>query len=370
MIARRNLIVKLLLVIPLALSMPLLAQQTAAPVSQNQQDLNLQPLASDSASAPAQTTAPPSRPQSWSSTPARDGWHRFDEPDPVEHPALPMSLTVPAGSTITLRLNQGLSSDHSRPGDIWSGTLMQPLIADGRVVARRGQTVSGTVTAAERAGQVKGISKLGLALNQLTLADGRLMPIKAQLIEFHGPTTKGRDAAGMAAAVGTGAAIGGIFGGGLGAGIGAAAGAVAGTIGVLVTRGEPTIIPPESLVSYRVEEPLSVTVNTPTSARAFVPVRPSDYQSGGQLIRPGPTAGVAAPAPTAYAASPYYPYYGPYSYSPYNYWPSIGLYWGWGPGWYGGYGYYGYHGHNYYGYGHGHYGHGGGYHGGGHGGHH
>ncbi len=54
-------------------------------------------------------------------------------------------------------------------------TLAQPLVVNGLVVARRGQTVIGTVENAEKAGRVKGVSKLGLGLAQLTLVDGQLI---------------------------------------------------------------------------------------------------------------------------------------------------------------------------------------------------
>src|SRR5262245_49420057 len=80
------------------------------------------------------------------------GWHRFGEQPPADSPSLPspLTLTLPAGSWISVRADQPLSSDYSRPGDGFTATLSQPLIADGRVVARRGQTVGGLVAVAEK----------------------------------------------------------------------------------------------------------------------------------------------------------------------------------------------------------------------------
>ena len=72
-----------------------------------------------------------------------------------------------------------------------------------------------------------------------------------------------------------GAAIGAIAGEGSGAGIGAAAGAVAGTAGVLLTRGHASVVYPESLLTFRIEAPVSFS--TERSSQAFRYVDPSDY---------------------------------------------------------------------------------------------
>src|SRR5436309_424512 len=86
------------------------------------------------------------------------GWHRFGESTPTDAPPSPPTLTLPAGTWITVRADQPLSSDHNQPGDTFTATLSQPLIANGRVIARRGQTVGGVVATAEKAGRVKGTS--------------------------------------------------------------------------------------------------------------------------------------------------------------------------------------------------------------------
>jgi len=54
----------------------------------------------------------------------------------------PGQLTIPAGTWISVRTDQMLSSDHNQPGDAFTATLVQPLVANGRVVARRGQIMS------------------------------------------------------------------------------------------------------------------------------------------------------------------------------------------------------------------------------------
>ncbi|MCX6595219.1 MAG: hypothetical protein NTV70_02485 [Acidobacteria bacterium] len=95
---------------------------------------------------------------------------------------LPTQVMVPAGTWISIRTNQFLSSDQSRPGEAFTGTLAQPLVANGIVLARRGQTIGGRVAEAVRAGRARGTSRLAVELTELSLADGRQVPVVTQLI--------------------------------------------------------------------------------------------------------------------------------------------------------------------------------------------
>ena len=257
----------------------------------------------------------------------------------------PSQLTIPAGTWIKIRVDQPLSSDHNNPGEMFAATLSQPIVVDGFVVARRGQTVEGRVSDAVKAGKAKGTSRLGLELIQVGLVDGRQMPLRTQLMEYQGGTSVGRDIAAAGAVTGTGAAIGAMAGGGMGAAIGAAVGATASGIGILATRGRATEIHPESEVTFRTMEP--IVINTDRASQAFMPVRQEDYE---QRLQQRPPSMVVRNAPA-------YPYYG----------GVYGGYYGsyWGPGWAGyspfwGPSFYFYSGPRYYG----------GYRGGYHGGHH
>ena len=321
---RHNMNFSLLLALPAALMLPAFAQEGISQAEPQQESVQEQ----------QQQMPPP--PYRAPITAERGGWHRFDEPDAVARPALPMQLSIPAGTWVNLNLDQELSSDHNRPGDVWTATLTQPLIVSGRVVAQRGQTVGGVVAEAVKAGRAKGTSRLGLDMNELTLADGRQIPIKGRLMEFRGSTSKGRDAVGVGATIATGAAIGAAVNGGVGAGVGAAAGVVASTIGVLLTRGRPTVLYPETTLTFRLEAPFTFAIDNEASLRAFGPVQPDDYKQQvlrTRAVQSGPAPGYGAP----------YPYYSPYYYSPFYYGPSFGLafgsgwgYGGWGGGGWGG----------------------------------
>jgi len=211
-------------------------------------------------------------------------------------------------------MNEPISSDHSQPGDMFTATLAQPIIANGRIIARRGQTVSGVVSEAVKAGRVKGVSRLGLELTEIGLADGRQVQVKTRLMERRGETSYGRDAVGIGATVGTGAAIGAAVNGGVGAGVGAAAGVVASTIGVLLTRGRATEVYPEQPLTFRLETPISVDAYD----EAFQYVSQEDYDQRPPARRAPPRA--YGPPPPYYGYPYYYggwfsPYYG-YGFGP------------------------------------------------------
>jgi hypothetical protein len=236
-------------------------------------------------------------------------------------------LTIKPGTYITVRVNQVLSSDHNHPGDAFAATLVKPVVVDGVVIAERGQTIGGRVAEAKKAGMVEGTSKLGVQLTDLTLADGQSLPIQSQLISRNGPTSVGRDAGAIAGTTALGAAVGASADWGRGAAIGAGAGAAAGIIGVLLTRGRPTIIYPEQTLTFKLESP--VVVATDRAPQAFRYVEPSDYQQTDLQRRgPPPTMRIAGPAPYYYGPGYYSPYYYGGGYYPYYYGPSIGFYYG------------------------------------------
>jgi hypothetical protein len=254
-------------------------------------------------------------------------------PPPQADQPVPPSLTVPPGTIVIIRTNEFLSSDKSQVGDPFTGVLERPIIVNGWVVARPGQVVTGKVKEVEKAGRVKGVSKLGVELTDLTLVDGRQVPVLTELWKGSGGTTHGNDAATIVGGTGVGAAIGAAADWGTGAAIGAGAGAVAGIATVLLTRGRPTILAPESELSFRLVDP--VKIDTTQSQQAFFPVSQDDYENG-RFERRGP--------PRYAGAYPGYPcgYYAPcYAYPGYYGYPYVGFYggyWWGGPRFRGGFG--------------------------------
>ena len=129
----------------------------------------------------------------------------------------------------------------------------------------------------------------------------------------------------MATTTAMGAAVGAVADWGRGAAIGAGAGAAVGLIGVLLTHNHPTVVYPETALTFRIETP--VAVNTTRAPQAFRYVDPNEYDRPVEARTLPPRR---PPCGFAYgcAAGPwigpaYYPYY------PYPYW---GPYYGVGVG--------------------------------------
>ena len=323
-------------------------QQPAPPPQAQGQDQSQPP-----AQSPDQPPAPPQSPDSQSKPkyasqdadrpPYSNDRSRRNLPQGQAAPAppadqmapgqpLPSTLTIPAGTILMIRTNDPLSSDHNQIGDRFTATLEQPIVVNGWVVARRGQVLVGQVKTAQKAGRVKGTSQLGLELTDITLVDGHQAPILTELWKGSGGTSHGADVAAIGGTTAVGAAIGAAADWGRGAAIGAGAGAIVGIGEVLLTRGRPTILPPETPLNFRLVDP--VTIDTTKSQQAFLPVTQEDVNGRGDHVRPR-IAG-AYPPPGYYGPCAYGPCYA-YPY-PYVY-PYVGFYGGywWGPGYYRGY---------------------------------
>jgi hypothetical protein len=287
--------------------------QPAAPDVQDQDPT--QPVARTDAYGQPQQTQQPQQ--------AQQPQQRNDRPPAaVPHYGLPAQVTIKPGTFVTVRVEQELSSDRNQQGDVFNASLAQPIVVDGVVVAQRGQSVIGRVAEAMKAGRVSGTSRLALQLTGFTLADGTQTNVQSQLVNRNGQTSVGNDVAAVATTTAVGAAIGAAADWGRGAAIGAGAGATAGIIGVLLTRGHPTVVYPETVLTFRIDAPVNVDLTR--APQAFRYVGPDEYD------RPVQTTVARRPlAPRPYYYSPYpysyggYPGY--YGYYPYAYGPSFGI---------------------------------------------
>ncbi|MFZ0820531.1 MAG: hypothetical protein WAM91_10710, partial [Candidatus Acidiferrales bacterium] len=141
--------------------------------------------------------------------PSRQMGQQQAGPPPEDQIPIPPVLNLPAGTLIQIRVNNQLSSEHNQVGDRFSASLEQPLIANGWVVARRGQLLTGRVVSVKKAGFIGGASQLGVEIVELTCVDGQIIPIHTSLVQSSGGTVYGRDAATVVGTTGLGAIIGG-----------------------------------------------------------------------------------------------------------------------------------------------------------------
>ena len=145
-------------------------------------------------------------------------------------PASPVyrEVTIPAGTSLPLRLTTAVASDTSRVEDPISAELTNPVTIDGHDVLPAGAKVTGVVATADGAGRVKGRAQVALLFTSVS-GGGQRYGINTELFSRQASATKGEDATKIGIGAGAGAAIGAIVGGKKGAAEGAAVGGGAGS---------------------------------------------------------------------------------------------------------------------------------------------
>jgi len=174
-------------------------------------------------------------------------------------PAPQNRVTVPAGTRILVRTIDPIDTTKNKTGDRFTATLETNLEAEDVVVARRGTTVYGRLAQASSAGKFKGSSQLTLELTDIVI-NGSAIPLLSSDYEIKGKGEGGKTAGKVVGGAGLGALIGGIAGGGKGAGIGALVGLAGGTAVAASKKGEQLQIPSESLLEFRLEQPVALPV--------------------------------------------------------------------------------------------------------------
>jgi hypothetical protein len=166
-------------------------------------------------------------------------------------------VTVPAGTRILIRTVDPIDSSKQKTGYRFTAALETDLQVEDAVVAPRGTTVYGRLAQASSAGKMSGSSQLTLELTDIVI-NGAATPLLTSTYELKGQGEGKKTARKVFGGAGLGALIGGIAGGGTGAAIGVVAGAAGGTAVAASKKGEQLQIPSESLLEFRLEQPVSL----------------------------------------------------------------------------------------------------------------
>lgn len=171
---------------------------------------------------------------------------------------VPVNVSIPAGTSLAIRIDQRISVKSSRSGDTFTGEIVDPVISSNNAeLLPKGTPVAGVVDASHRRGHFKGRSVLELRLTSLTL-NGKKYPLETQDLA-RGKKGKGkRSAAMIGGGAGLGMLVGGLASGGTGLAVGGLVGGGAGTAVAGLTGNRDIEIPAESILHFRLADDLIV----------------------------------------------------------------------------------------------------------------
>ena len=160
---------------------------------------------------------------------------------------------IPVGTHVRVRMEQTIDARDTAEGRVFSGTVAEDVRSvDGHMVIPRGARAEVIVNRV-------GDHDMTVDLESVTV-NGRRYMVDASTYETGrrglGKNKRTGEFVGGGALFGT--IIGAIAGGGKGAAIGAVAGGAAGAGAQVATRGEHLYIPAETVIEYRLEQPLHI----------------------------------------------------------------------------------------------------------------
>jgi hypothetical protein len=182
-------------------------------------------------------------------------------PPPPPPPPAPKKVTIDTGTTVSVRLAEGVNSETAQQGQTFRATLDAPLTVDGEVAIPAGYDVEGHVVDVKSAGKFAGQSALALQLDRIVVGT-KTYNIHTSQYQRRGNNRTTNTAKKVGAGAAIGAIIGGIAGGGKGAAIGAAAGGGLGGGVQAATKGQQIDLPTETVLTFELQSPLTVIPTT------------------------------------------------------------------------------------------------------------
>jgi hypothetical protein len=207
----------------------------------------------DRESALAKASAPKAAPKPVAAAPTPS------KPKPTPVAAGPKNYVVPSGTSLSVQLPAEISTKTAKVGQRLTGNLTNDIVVDGKVVARAGTPVQGSVTEVISGSKtIGGKPTLGITFDSLTFEGGD-RPINARITQVADKSDKGRDTAKIAGGAVAGGVVGHQIDSDKGKVIGALIGAAAGTAAAKKT-GKEVVLPAGTVVGMTLESPVTVTM--------------------------------------------------------------------------------------------------------------
>jgi len=190
--------------------------------------------------------------------------------------ALALAQTsVPAGTSLQVKLDTTLATFSNKPGDPFQGKLTQPVMLNGQVLIPAGAVVEGRVTKVSEPRRISGKPTIGILPEAIVMPTGQRYFLDATLVDtnlgrgsdvneegqFKGSGHDRRDTLETGGGTAGGMLIGGLVGGGPGVLIGGAIGAGSTTVHWLA-KHRSAILPAGTELTLELNRPLSMTAVT------------------------------------------------------------------------------------------------------------
>ncbi len=184
---------------------------------------------------------------------------KAEKPKPAPVAAAPRDYVVPTGTSISVQLPAEISTKTAKVGQRLTGNLSSDIIVDGKVVAKAGAPVQGSITEVISGSKtIGGKPTLGISFDSLTFEGGD-KPINARITQVAKKSDKGRDTAKIAGGALAGGVLGHQIDSDKGKIIGAIVGAAAGTAAAKKT-GQEVVLPAGTVVGMTLDSPVTVTM--------------------------------------------------------------------------------------------------------------
>ena len=181
------------------------------------------------------------------------------KPTPTPVAAGPKDYVVPSGTSLSVQLPAEISTKTAKVGQRLTGNLTNDVVVDGKVVARAGTPVQGSITEVISGSKtIGGKPTLGITFDSLTFEGGD-RPINARITQVADKSDKRGDTAKIAGGAVAGGVVGHQFDSDKGKVIGALIGAAAGTAAAKKT-GKEVVLPAGTVVGMTLESPVTVTM--------------------------------------------------------------------------------------------------------------
>jgi hypothetical protein len=185
------------------------------------------------------------------------------------------NISLPAGTTVKVKLENALTTFSSKGGDPFSGRVTEAVMLDGKAVIPVGASVQGRVTKVSEPRRIAGKPTIAIFPETVVLPSGERYMLNATLVDtslrngtdvndegqFKGKGHDGKDMIEIGMGTGGGMLVGGLIGGGKGLVIGGAVGATA-TVAHWLGKRNSAMLPAGTELVMELSRPLAMSAAT------------------------------------------------------------------------------------------------------------